>query len=85
MGLSFLCPVHRTHRLAVPFANPVDGGPPASGYEFLWQRKGETFADLTLGPSVDASGARYYDNIKTPCWHGFITNSVVSGVKQQPT
>ena len=32
---------------------------------FLWQRTGETFEDLTLTPSVDASPAG--------CWHGFVT------------
>lgn len=77
MGLSFLCPVHRTHRLVVGFTVPVDGGTPMNGYQFLWDRKGDTFDTLTLGPSVDASGARHYDNIKTPCWHGFITNGEI--------
>lgn len=75
MGLSFLCPVHRDHRLAVAFANPIDGGRVMSGHRYLWQRQGETFETLTLGPSVDASGNSFgFDNIKTPCWHGFIRN-----------
>jgi hypothetical protein len=35
----------------------------------LWQRTGETFEDLTLQPSVDAS--------KSGHWHGCITNGEV--------
>lgn len=80
MGLSFLCPVHRDHRLVVMFANPVDGGVPATLDEgrCTWQRTGETFDDLTLGPSVDASGSTHLTrDIETPCWHGFITNGEV--------
>lgn len=30
----------------------------------LWKRKGETFEDLTLSPSIDASPAGH--------WHGFV-------------
>jgi hypothetical protein len=33
---------------------------------FLWQRTGETFDDLSLFPSIDASAAG--------CWHGFVVN-----------
>lgn len=82
MGLSFDCPVHRDHRLAVMFVNPVDGGPSCSDSHYLWHRTGDTFDVLTLGPSIDASGftAGTHD-IKTPCWHGFIQNGEVSGVK----
>jgi hypothetical protein len=72
MGMSFLCPVHRDHRLAVAFANPIDGGSVMTGHRYLWQREGETFETITLGPSVDASGHSHGDNIQTPCWHGFI-------------
>lgn len=32
---------------------------------FLWQRTGETFEDMTLTPSIDASASGH--------WHGFIT------------
>lgn len=35
----------------------------------LWTRSGESFADLSLHPSVDASGAG--------CWHGWVTNGEV--------
>lgn len=82
MGVSFLCPIHRNHRFAVGFAVPLDGGTPLSGHRFLWERKGETFDTLTLGPSVDASGgggSTNLNNIQTPCWHGFITNGEVTG------
>lgn len=71
MGLSFVCPVHRTHRLAIFFVNPIDGGPPATAQN-LWHRNEETFDALTLGPSIDASGNTNGGQIKTPCWHGFI-------------
>ncbi len=84
-GISFECPIHRSHRLAVAFVNPIDGGGKmdGNGYgpgpKFLWHREGETFETLTLGPSIDASG--FTDgthDIKTPCWHGFIKNGEVT-------
>lgn len=78
MGMSFLCPVHRDHRLAVAFVNPVDGGAAMTGHRYLWQREGEAFETMTLGPSVDASGHNHGDNIKTPCWHGFIRNGEIT-------
>jgi hypothetical protein len=87
-GLSFECPVHRDHRLAVPFANPVDGGEKmTSKRNFWWQRTGETFDTMTLGPSIDASGNQAdvggpnglnVGMIQTPCWHGFITKGEVT-------
>jgi hypothetical protein len=83
MGVSFDCPLHREHRLAVFFANPIDGGPPHRrtgegwipgtteypAHSPLWQRAGELLQSLTLTPSVDASGVG--------CWHGFIENGEV--------
>jgi hypothetical protein len=36
MGISFQCPHCRTQRLAVWFANPLDGGPPAPDKHALW-------------------------------------------------
>ncbi len=84
MGISFECPVHRDHRLAVMFANPIDGLPKCEGPKYTWQRTGETFDVLTLGPSIDASGNLAFpfgDNshkIQTPCWHGWITNGEVT-------
>lgn len=74
MGLSFLCPVHRDHRLVVMFANPIDGLPRCAESKYCWQRTGETFDTLTLGPSIDASGSMMNAAgvVETPCWHGFI-------------
>jgi len=78
MGLSFLCPVHRDHRLAVMFANPLDGQPPDAEAQYLWKRDGDTFESITLGPSVDASGNTSSNGeIQTPCWHGFIRNGMI--------
>jgi hypothetical protein len=82
MGLSFECPIHRFHRLAVMFANPVDGGECCKDSKYVWQRTGETWDDLTLGPSIDASGnvatiGEHAGMIQTPCWHGFIRNGAV--------
>jgi hypothetical protein len=71
-------------RLGVAFANPLDGGKSEKMVEHHdghgqvvphapepeWQRSGETFAVLTLTPSVDSS--------KSGHWHGFITNGEVT-------
>lgn len=75
MGVIFLCPVHRTHYIGVWFANPVDGGPPASADALpapRWQRTGDTIETLTLTPSVDAQPGN------PSCWHGFITNGAIT-------
>lgn len=79
MAVSFECPhcVERekttgnraVQRLAVWFANPVDGLPPTDDAKHLWQRQGETFDTLTLSPSIDASSDGH--------WHGFIRNGGV--------
>lgn len=69
MAVSFDCPHCRNTRLAVWFANPIDGLPPTDDAEHLWRRTGETFEALTLTPSVDAS--------KHGHWHGFITNGEI--------
>jgi Family of unknown function (DUF6527) len=37
---------------------------------YLWQRTGDTFEQLTLSPSIDASKAGH--------WHGVVTNSEVT-------
>lgn len=87
LGISFMCPLHRqpSDRLAVWFANPVDGGEPHVDHthvdpathmivhdhpKHLWQRVHHTFEDLTLSPSVDAS--------KYGHWHGFIAEGNVT-------
>ncbi len=66
-GISFDCPCCRVERLAIAFANPMDGGGVVimPGVH-LWQRTGETFEDLSLSPSIDASAHQH--------WHGFIVN-----------
>ena len=66
MAITFDCPHCRTERLAVFFANPLDGKPPTDAPGYLWHREGSTFEDLTLTPSVDASDHGH--------WHGFIRN-----------
>jgi hypothetical protein len=76
MGVSFECPTHRNHRLAVGFTNPIDGGPPFEK-NALWVRTGESFATLTLVPSIDASET-IWGNPGTPCWHGHITSGEVT-------
>ena len=89
MGFSFDCPccvgTPRHTRLAVYFANPVDGGPPADDATDgawndrdgrlhhdhpRWTRLGDSFDTLTLTPSIDASGVGH--------WHGFIASGVAS-------
>ena len=37
---------------------------------YLWQRTGETFEDMTLSPSIDASNSGH--------WHGHITNGAIA-------
>ena len=79
MAVSFECPHcvareiatgdKRVQRLAVWFANPIDGGPPTDDAKTLWTRTGDTFETLTLSPSVDASSDGH--------WHGFIRNGEI--------
>jgi len=64
MGISFDCPFHRTHRITVFFANPLDGLPPAH-CATLWRRTYKSFELLTLKPTVDVD--------RTECWNGCIT------------
>ena len=74
MACSFWCPcclgvAGKETRLAVWFANPIDGLPPTDDATNLWHRTGETFETLTLSPSIDAS--------KHGHWHGFLVNGEV--------
>lgn len=71
MGVSFECPHCRTIRIGVFFSNPVDGKPPSDDFDaqHLWYREGTGFDDLTLSPSVDASGHGH--------WHGHIRDGEV--------
>lgn len=72
IGISFVCPhcqvFGRGQRLHVFFENPLDGGAPKPELR-LWKRAGETFEDITLSPSIDAS---MWDH-----WHGHITSGTV--------
>lgn len=70
MAVTFDCPhCAGAVRLAVWIANPIDGKPPTDSATYLWQRTGESFEDLSLSPSIDAS--------KHGHWHGFITNGEI--------
>lgn len=76
MGVSFRCPCKPGCGiyLAVWFANPIDGGPPAPPDAMpkpRWQRTGDTFETLTLTPSIDASKG------PEPHWHGNIKGGEV--------
>lgn len=89
MGVSFICPAHyprMSHRLAVFFENPIDGGPASAHADkgHLWKRVGTYFSGLTLTPSIDASAEMFADSAHpsdvskaTPCWHGFITDGEI--------
>lgn len=73
VGILLNCPCGNTaesHQLYVPFANPLDGGPPTqTGANNGWKREGETFETLTLTPSIQRIGG---------CgWHGFITGGEI--------
>lgn len=86
MGLTFHCPTCPAEVecwMAVPFENPLDGGPKSakgSGRDgkAWWQRTGETFADLTLKPSLDVKLPDPSTGGLKPHWHGFITNGEVT-------
>jgi hypothetical protein len=76
IGLSFDCPHCRVQRLAVPFHSSAveylqDGHTPARGWDagYIWTMTGDSFENLSLSPSVDASHAGH--------WHGFITNGEI--------
>ena len=57
----------------IPFATPLDGGPPLESQRSNWTRVGDTFETLTLTPSILS------DPAKGGCgWHGFITNGEVT-------
>lgn len=69
IGMTFKCPCGCAIECAVPFANPVDGGP-ADGRG--WERTGDTFDVMTLSPSILRSKE------KGGCgWHGWIRNGEV--------
>lgn len=73
VGVRFSCPHCRETQLSVLFLNPPDGGPsqpedaefPGNNWGHRWARSGLTFDDLTLHPSIDASGSGGH-------WHGHV-------------
>jgi hypothetical protein len=74
-GMHFLCPAcnNGVCRLAVFFANPIDGlepypTPMTPGNTHRWQRDGATFDVLTLHPSINSPDH----------WHGWIRNGEVT-------
>lgn len=76
VGLTFDCPHCQKERLGVAFHHL---GREAiedqyifahSSEKHIWTMTGEDFHDLTLSPSVDASGAGH--------WHGSISSGVCS-------
>ena len=67
VGVMFKCPCGCDVPCFVPFANPLDGGPPHDPGRPVWQRTGDTFETLTLTPSIlRISGC-------PAKWHGFVT------------
>lgn len=80
-GMAFDCPCcDGAARLAVAFANPIDGGAPMPLSPGVWrsllvpeggpwERAGADFETMTLSPAVDASAAGH--------WQGSITNGDV--------
>jgi len=69
-GIVFLCPLCKTHFLGTFFQNPIDGKSPyvraGETTSSWWTRSGDTFATLSITPSIRVVGA---------CgWHGFVTN-----------
>jgi len=74
VGVSFACPACGVHRVSVNVDPPFDAGRPAAHPH---QRTGESFADLTLTPSVVAYRRDRFGNARE-CWHGHITAGVCS-------
>ncbi len=69
VGIEFDCPCGSCGSpIFIPFANPPDGGP-SIPYSITWQRKGSTFEDLTLAPSILR---------RNRCgWHGYVKNGEI--------
>lgn len=72
IGIWFDCPCGCEHPVYVSFSNPADGLGPfhANDGQPMWERTGNTFAELTLRPSIQRIAPQ-------ACWHGFITNGEV--------
>jgi hypothetical protein len=67
VGLLCDCPCGCGSRLYVPFANPLDGGPPLEPDRSRWLRDGDTFEAVTLSPSI-----RRIPHDGSCGWHGYI-------------
>lgn len=88
MGLLFDCPLHPNGycMVAVPFENPLDGGPKCKvgtgdDGKSYWTREGEDFETITLKPSINVQDVSTDDKgkvKKTSHWHGFVTKGEVS-------
>lgn len=75
MGMSMLCPTHRSHRLEFWFANPGDGDPPIQGHRPLYYRTGGALVELTL-VNIGHRGDMLLEFLG--CWTGRIIEGVVS-------
>jgi hypothetical protein len=80
-GISFLCPHCKKIYIGIAFKNPIDGGTPIPlrqyknkkgklVWTYNWERQGDTFENLTLIPSIDASEYGH--------WHGFIRDGNIT-------
>ena len=75
IAISFDCPCGDADciRACIGFTNPPDGkGPCKSSGEHTWEMSGDSFADLTLTPSIQRVGE---------CgWHGHVTAGEITTV-----
>lgn len=73
IGVSFLCPTCRDHRVAINVDPPFDDGPTAKR---PWQRTGETFDVMSLSPSIIAL-RRDEVGRERECWHGYVRHGQI--------
>lgn len=76
VGLTFLCPHCKVQRIGVAFHHRgheaidddyVMAHSPQTNH--IWTMDGDSFENLSLSPSVDASATGH--------WHGFVTNGEI--------
>jgi hypothetical protein len=76
VGLTFECPHCRSERLGVTFHHrgheAIEDAYIAAKHPtaHVWTLEGDSFENLTLSPSVDASSSGH--------WHGFVTNGEIT-------
>jgi hypothetical protein len=78
IGVTFDSPLRSGQRLAALFTPPIDPAGLTAKHEWgvpfpeqkHWQRSGDTFATLTLSPSLDFSASGE--------WHGHIINGEIT-------